>query len=258
MNTNTSARAEQHPQARVPPKRYADTKTREASVRTAAAKRRAHDDELVRQAMDLLETVARDLHLRIGRRVELDELRGYAHEAIVHTLAAFDESRGVPFRAFARWRVRGAMIDGLRRDSGLPRPMARHLRTAKAGDLYVEPSSRDQPSGESALDEALTKVAVARAALADACAASMGACDGSTYAPEELIARKQVRAALERALADLGTEGVLLRRHYFMDEELQQAAATIGYSKSWGSRLHDRGIKSLAHRVPELRDALVA
>ncbi len=54
---------------------------------------------------------------------------------------------------------------------------------------------------------------------------------------------------------DIGDpEGTILRRHYFMDEDLQDAAAHMGLSKSWGSRLHARGIEKLAARLSELRD----
>ncbi len=75
--------------------------------------------------------------------------------------------------------------------------------------------------------------------------------------PETTAARRETRALIDRALTDIGDpEGTILRRHYFMDEDLQDAAASLGLSKSWGSRLHARGIEKLAARLSELRGQL--
>jgi DNA-directed RNA polymerase specialized sigma subunit len=40
-----------------------------------------------------------------------------------------------------------------------------------------------------------------------------------------------------------------VERHYFGDETLDQAAASLGLSKSWGSRLHARAIETIAREL---------
>jgi RNA polymerase sigma factor for flagellar operon FliA len=60
----------------------------------------------------------------------------------------------------------------------------------------------------------------------------------------ELVAR--VRAIVQR-LPD--AERTLIERHYFGDETLDQAAASLGLSKSWGSRLHARAIERIAKEM---------
>src|SRR4051812_49941567 len=115
------------------------------------------DDARVREAMELLDAVAKSVSKQIGSRFDLDDLKGYAHEAVTDVVDKFDPARGVNFRAYARLRLRGAIIDGLRRESGLPRGVASRLRALEAADLFVE-----QKGEENAKREANAQVADTR------------------------------------------------------------------------------------------------
>ncbi len=60
----------------------------------------------------------------------------------------------------------------------------------------------------------------------------------------ELVGRvKEVVRRLPEA------ERTLIERHYFGEETLDQAAASMGLSKSWGSRLHARAIERIAREM---------
>lgn len=231
--------------------------------RSKDARRAPLDESRVREAMELLDAVARGVARQIGGRFELDDLKGHAHEAITDVVAKFDPSRGVSFRSFARLRLRGAIIDGLRRESGLPRGVAARLRALEAADLYVDGKSEETAqktptaqAGDARLQNFLKGLATAYATGLVAKESDEGAAPDEREAvdPETATARLQMRALLDRALTEIGDpEGTILRRHYFMDEDLQDAAAHVGLSKSWGSRLHARGIEKLAAKLKQLR-----
>ena len=44
----------------------------------------------------------------------MDDLIAYGAKGLLDAASTFDEARGVPFIAFARHRIRGAMVDGIR------------------------------------------------------------------------------------------------------------------------------------------------
>lgn len=69
--------------------------------------------ELIEGARPMVYAVALAQHAWLGG--ELDELVGDGMVALVEAAERFDPERGVPFTAFARHRVRGAMVDGYRR-----------------------------------------------------------------------------------------------------------------------------------------------
>jgi RNA polymerase sigma factor for flagellar operon FliA len=223
-----------------------------------------YDEARVREALELLDVVARAVARQLGSRFQLDDLKGYAHEAVGDVVSKFDQSRGVSFRSFARLRLRGAIIDGLRRESGLPRGIAARLRALEAADLYVDGRAEDNAQRAATAEAADARVQGFLKGLATAYASGLVARetdDGGAVSddqealdPEAATARREMRTLLDRALTEIGDpEGTILRRHYFMDEDLQDAAAHVGLSKSWGSRLHARGIEKLSQKLRELR-----
>ncbi len=237
--------------------------TKPTGARSSQVRR---DDPRLAEALEVLDAVARGIGRQIGNRYDVEDLKGHAHEAIADSVAKYDASRGIAFRSYARLRLRGAIIDGLRRESGLPRGVAARLRALEAADLYVEAKSEEngaaRPTSSQASDARLSGflrgLATAYATGVVARDEPGGPPDGEDVVdPESIAARREARTLRERALTDIGDpEGTILRRHYFMDEDLQDAAASVGLSKSWGSRLHARGIEKLAARLAELRDAM--
>lgn len=217
----------------------------------------------------MLDGVARGLLRQLGGRFELDDLKGFAHEAIPELVARFDPARGVSFRGFARLRLRGAILDGLRKESGLPRGVAARLRALEAADLYADERAEENARRPASAGEADTRLSSFLRGLATAFATGMVAKDdggvvaepdasaAATIDPELVAARAELRRRLLEAIDEIGEpEGTILRRHYFLDEDLQDAAAHVGLSKSWGSRLHARAIDKLGARVAALRGAL--
>jgi RNA polymerase sigma factor FliA len=224
------------------------------------------DDPRLVEAIKVLDAVARGVARQMGGRCDLDDLKGYAHEAVTDVVARFDESRGVTFRGWARLRLRGAIFDGLRKETGLPRGVAARLRALESTDLYVDEKSEELSGANRPTDaqQADAKLETFLRGMATAYAAGLVAGDGGSEPseaepedPETQAGRSEARKLLERALDDLGEpEGTLLRRHYFMDEDLQDAAAHLGLSKSWGSRLHARAIEKLSKRLGAIRGAI--
>ena len=63
--------------------------------------------------MQLLERIAASMTIRFGGATEPDELRSFALVGLANAIDKYDESRGVPFSAYASQRIRGAVYDGL-------------------------------------------------------------------------------------------------------------------------------------------------
>jgi RNA polymerase sigma factor for flagellar operon FliA len=70
--------------------------------------------ELVTSHMPLVGYIVREIAVRLPRHVDLGDLHSAGLLGLVQAAAAFDESRGVPFKRYASTRVRGAIVDELR------------------------------------------------------------------------------------------------------------------------------------------------
>jgi len=82
---------------------------------------RPQGEELVLAHLGLVKRVALHLKARVPAYMELDELIQVGMMGLLEASRVFDPTKGVDFENFAHSRVRGAMLDEVRR---LPQPCA--------------------------------------------------------------------------------------------------------------------------------------
>ena len=210
--------------------------------------------------IELVEMISRQLGRQLGRQIDGEDLRSAGREGLLQASRSFDEAQGVPFRRWANVRIRGAMLDFVRRQSGLPRRVYKRVRALAAAERIHEVSAEERPSAaaEAAdlqLDEQLAKSATAMA-LGFLSMRSLDSVDvkDDVESPEEHAARAEMLAVLKREIAKQpDAERTLLERHYFDDMTFEDAAREIGLSKSWASRLHARAIENLGKSLRKMR-----
>lgn len=86
---------------------------------------RASPAELAERYLYLVIPIARTFQTRLPSSVDFDDLVGAGNLGLVEASHRFDARKGTPFRAFATHRIRGAIMDSLRRID----PVSRHLRS---------------------------------------------------------------------------------------------------------------------------------
>lgn len=215
----------------------------------------AHDSPEVlarfQAELDLVDIIARQTARRLSPVVTVDDLRSFGREGLLHAARSFDPSRGVPFRRWANVRVRGAMIDGVRQWGTLPRQAYRELKALEAGDTLLEQYDEDDAARPAqSAEDADSRLSAFLAGMATAIAVgSMGA-DTPEATPEDLLGDAEMLERVRMAVAKLpDQERHMVERHYFNGERLDQAAAALGLSKSWGSRLHARAIELITQSL---------
>lgn len=194
--------------------------------------------------------------LQVGRRmnpsVTVDDLRSFGREGLLQAARTYDPARGVPFRRWANVRVRGAMIDGVRQWGTLPRQAYRELKALEAGDALIEQYDEDDAARPAqSAEDADSRLSSFLAGMATAIAVgSMGGADTPEATPEELLGDAEMLERVRMAVEKLpDQERHMVERHYFQGERLDQAAAALGLSKSWGSRLHARAIELITQAL---------
>lgn len=214
--------------------------------------------------LELVEILARQVLRTVGSHAELGELVSFGREGLLDAARRYDPERGVPFRSYANFRVRGSILDGVRDMARLPRRIHARLAGLAAGSRHSEGALDDLSSapapGATSAD--------ADAALADhlagmATAVAMGLIattghgeEGEAAAvdqgegPEEATARAEIMAIVRDTIAGLPKEEAeLVRRHYLEGERFDRVAQELGLSKSWASRLHTRAMGRLTKRL---------
>jgi RNA polymerase sigma factor for flagellar operon FliA len=212
-----------------------------------------------RSQLDLVDLNARQLARRMaGTTIGLDDLTSFGREGLLRAARTYDEAHGVPFRRWANLRIRGAMVDGVRKWGALPRRIYRDLRAIESADSLQEVyDGEDAASPAPSPEAADTRLSSYLAGLATAIATGQilasneaGEAPAPEPSPEEAVARAELVARAKAAIERLAeTERKLVELHYFGDQTIDEAAASLGLSKSWGSRLHARAIEALAREL---------
>jgi RNA polymerase sigma factor for flagellar operon FliA len=214
------------------------------------------DDQFVKEYEGFVRGIALQTRAQLGLDTAVEDLVAFGFQGLLEARQRFDASKGVAFKSFAHYRVRGAVLDGVRAMARLPRRAYARLRAAEALDQVAEASAenagaapRSRPpttdTNLRSIDAILGRVAAAYTVAVSAEDAAQGA--GS---PEEALLHEERLARMRTALEKLPErERHMVEGHYFQGKRFDSLSAELGISKSWGSRVH-------AHALDLLREAL--
>ena len=216
------------------------------------------DDRFIETYRPLVVKLAGQLHRTLSLGCEVEELIAFGFRGLLEARKRFDSSRGVQFNTFAYYRVRGAMVDGVRDMAYLPRRAYAKLRAAEAADQLTEdlghtlyppagPTGRTPKEAAHEIDRTLTKLA------ASYVLASLGQGEEDAPAdPERLVFHKARAEELRSAVEDLpDRERALVTGFYFEGRRFDEVANELGISKSWASRLHAKALERLREALAD-------
>lgn len=209
----------------------------------------AHKPTELEAQRDLVERVVRRLVNELDLSCDLNDLRGYGFQGVLEARERFDTNRGVRFSTFAYYRVRGAVIDGVRKQGWLNRSAYAKLRALEATDDLAETAGAAH--APKPLVGRAARAAEVDGVLARVSAAYMLAAIGQDRVeddrtPETMIGEAQAQTSVQRELEKLpDKERTLLRAVYFDGVTIEQAGQRLGLSKSWASRLHAKALERM-------------
>lgn len=209
------------------------------------------DDKFVKEYEGLVRNIAQKVRAQMDLRCELDDLVAFGFQGLVEAKGRFDASRGVQFNTFAYYRIRGAIIDGVRQMAYMPRRAHAMMRAAEALDAVAEETHEARAATPEAKADPNAAVASIRDILGRTTAsfvlAAVGQGDNDQPdTPEELLLGEQQKVRVKAALSVLPErERMVIQAFYFDGRTLDDAAKELGVSKSWASRMHTRGLAML-------------
>jgi RNA polymerase sigma factor for flagellar operon FliA len=195
--------------------------------------------ELARTHMPLVRKIAWHVHGRMSNAVDIEDLVQIGMVALVEAANGY-EDRGFAFATYAAMRIRGSMIDFLRRHAAICRSaMAKRREIAKTTAQLEARFGRAPTDTEMAA--AMGMDAAGYRATVDAAMAirhesldeiysdqSMWFADVEERA-DETIEREELKAALASRIADLPEREAMVLQLYFVEEmNLDEIGQTLG------------------------------
>jgi RNA polymerase sigma factor FliA len=198
---------------------------------------------------ELVEKVVRRLSRELDLSCDPDDLRAWGQQGLLEAQQRFDAGRGVRFSTFAYYRVRGAVIDGVRKQGWLRRRAYAKLKAYEAADRVSEPVAETEAQVASTTPNARAAQIVdilGKISAAYLLSALGQGDDDQPESPEDQVDVAMTRKQVQRDLAELPErERVLLEAVYFEGLTIEEAGVRLGLSKSWASRLHAKALERM-------------
>ncbi|ABA79201.1 FliA/WhiG family RNA polymerase sigma factor [Rhodobacter sphaeroides] len=222
-------------------------------------------ERLVRAHMDLVRRIAWNLHARIGRKVEIDDLIQVGYMGLVDASRRYEPREGVSFAAYAAIRIRGSIMDFLRSNSALCRTTILMQQKVKAavqrleGRLMRAPETPEvaaelsMPVGE--YQDWLAQFAGSQTASLDEVYDDQSALfEGHDPSAEDRLQASQMRGLLRQALGRMPEREALLLQLIFVEElNVYEVGEILGVTTGRVSQIKKAAIERLRGLIDALQ-----
>lgn len=231
-------------------------------------------DALLLEHIRLVKHVVAQVMRMTSGDAEFDDLVSAGTIGLMNAVDNFDPSRGLAFSTFAAPRIRGSVLDDLRRRDHVPRSVRKKQRDLSRAREKLSRSLGRAPSGEemaSELDvdtatlwrwertvEQADQVSLDRqvdtgGGQSTGVQEFISASDGPTV-EDRINQREEVEILRDEIMALKEQERVVLSLYYFEELKLHEIASMLGVTESRISQIRSKAIANLRGRLMYLRD----
>lgn len=219
-------------------------------------------DQLIIEYAQLVKLVAGRLSMYLGYNVEYDDLVGYGVFGLIDAIDKFDYGKNVKFETYASLRIRGAILDQIRKMDWIPRSLRQKQKKIDAAMAKIEVEK-----GHIATDEELAEeLGISEEELItwQGQAKSTNLISLDEYAeagsetkmemvgnvrfdqPEESVEREEMKLMLAKAIDQLTEkERNVVVLYYYEEMTLKEISMVLEVSESRVSQLHTKALKKM-------------
>jgi RNA polymerase sigma factor for flagellar operon FliA len=223
-------------------------------------------DELVEKHASLVKRIAHHMLARMPSSVQVDDLIQAGLIGLLEAARNYDASKGASFETYAGIRVRGSMIDEVRRGDWAPRSVHRNSRrVSEAIQIIEKRTGRDAIDYEIA-DELGIDINDYYKILKDSASSKLFSYDelisgderpeeqvpSKTPSPFEGIQKDAMRSSLAQAISQLPErERLVLALYYDEELNLKEIGLVLGVSESRVSQIHSQAAMRLKTKMSD-------
>jgi RNA polymerase sigma factor for flagellar operon FliA len=218
-------------------------------------------NNLVLEHLPLVRAMAVQIHKNLPDHVDLDDLVQSGTLGLLDAASKYDSQTAVSFGAYAKYRIRGSILDTLRQADWASREVRRRQRQLKTATLELSTALQRAPTeaeiagkmGMSLeywqrmmLDIGITFISPSSGSDNDQDSVPRELADKAEGWPEKVVARKQLSEVLGRAIGTLHErERTMLFLYYDEEYPMSQISRILGVHKSRTSQIHKTAVQKL-------------
>lgn len=218
---------------------------------------------LIEKYVYLLKLVAGRLGIYLSQYIDLDDLVGYGALGLIDAIDKFDLSKNVKFETYASLRIRGAILDAVRKLDWVPRTLRKKQKELDRAYVDLEVKLGRQPQdaemaeylgiASNEYDELLKEINVAALVSIDEYSYQVETLkDSKTEMPDFKLEEKEMKKALADLIASLPErEKQVVFLYYFEEFTLKEISGVLGVSESRISQMHTKAVSRLRAKLQQ-------
>jgi RNA polymerase sigma factor for flagellar operon FliA len=215
-------------------------------------------DRLIAEHIDMARRIAARIARRCPSFIGRDDLDAAALLGLTEAAERYDASREEPFVAFAEKRIRGAILDELRRGDIMPRRTRKLARDIGATIVQLEREYQRPPTDEEVAAALGVSIEEYKSELEQLVHVTVGALEASTEetihsqeaSPEHEAAKRDILRKVRAALPRLEARDLLVLSLYYNEElTYPEIGEVLKLTKSRVCQLHGRAIARLRAEI---------
>ena len=223
-------------------------------------------NRIVHNHEGLVRRIAFKMHSRVSTFIELDDLLQSGLEGLVDAAQKYSAVEGASFESYASIRVKGSMLDLIRRCGNLNRStvQAKQMIDGKRAELMAEygrnPTDEEIATSLSlSMDEYYSWTQLFEANVSESLSHSYDEYSmvfaAPSIAPERLIDSQSLRETLVGALKTLSTQQAqVLQLYYVEDLNTYEIAQVLDITPGRVSQIKSEAFKLMKNRLSDFRD----
>lgn len=212
----------------------------------------AERERLLLEQLPQVRYIARRIHERLPPQVLLEDLVQAGVVGLIDALHKYDPARNAQLGTYARFRIRGAILDSLRALDWSPRELRRHGRALQEAAAELEEKLGRTPTTDEIcaalslstdefhrLQAALHRLDLDHGSGEDDAPAAVNTAPSPDPDPFTLCQQSESRALLARLIEELPErEQQILSLYYFEELTMKEVGAVLGIGESRISQIH--------------------
>ncbi len=224
---------------------------------------------LIERHVSMVRRVAYRMASRYPACVDVEDLVNMGMLGLIDAVDRFEADRSLSFTAYARIRVKGAIVDEMRRADWVPRSVRdrgdrlRLAREALGKDLGREPTETELAKHLGVSEDRLRELAD-HSLIHNVVSMEEGIDEehtlgeviaGESATPAEDLESLDFRRTIQEAVATLGErDRMIVELYYFREMGFKEIGQTLGVTESRVSQLHTRIMERLRPKLESLAD----
>ncbi|WP_449540032.1 FliA/WhiG family RNA polymerase sigma factor [Ferdinandcohnia sp. Marseille-Q9671] len=221
-------------------------------------------DMLVRKYMPLVTYHVQRISATLPKSVSKDDLKSLGMIGLYDALEKFDPTRDLKFDTYASFRVRGAILDGLRKEDWLPRSTREKSKKVEAAiekleqklmrNATIQEVAEEVQMSEHEVYQTINEGFFANVLSMDdyqfdddgSDKSAFSIKDNTTLTPEEHVVKKEILTQLIRVIDQLNDKEKLIISLFYKEElTLTEIGQVMGLSTSRISQIHSKALFKL-------------